>query len=172
MKRLMAATAAIALFLVWLKDGGVSVVVIVIAAVVMAVFVGVFWLAAGFVLGGIADVSSDRHQKRETNADGAIIAYRKVVKTDHGDFFSVSYGAKGHNSVTGLPRGWYQDGWNTSDRIPTVKNTSGIYAVKTSDNPELENYPGVLVKVELSGRVIESETGYRAQHCRVVEVLE
>ena len=99
--------------------------------------------------------------------DGRIIAYRYVIKDE-----------KGYMSVTqaGLSRngGTWDDGYLESDRVPTMKNSSGIYAAKSPHSSALSEFHGqgyTLVKVELSGRVIESTDGYRAQCCQVLEEL-
>ena len=56
-----------------------------------------------------------------------------------------------------------------------MKNRNGIYAAKTPDSPVLEefnNSGNVLCQVELGGKYIEGEMGYRAQHCRVIKILK
>lgn len=104
----------------------------------------------------------------EFNADGTIVAYRYFIRDE-----------KGYMSITknGLSRngGSWPGGYLESDRVPTLKNTNGIYAAKTADSPILEPYRGqgyTLAKVELSGRVIEAEFGYRAQRCIIIKELE
>jgi hypothetical protein len=119
--------------------------------------------------------SDPRHQVPEVDVNGSVIGYRYFnVASEDGTLFSIGVGMTGDkvNPITGVHRGWYKDNWNVSDRVPTLKNDSGIYAAKTPDSPLLDGYGGVLAKVELSGRVIEGEYGYRAQFCRVIEILE
>lgn len=110
----------------------------------------------------------------EMNRDGSIIAYRVFEMVD-GVPWSVGNGIVGDNPITGRERGSYLGGWNISDRVPTLNNTSGIYAAKRPESAILDVYrdPGtVLAKVELSGRVVEGERGYRAQYCRILNVIK
>lgn len=73
--------------------------------------------------------------------------------------------------------------WTTNsldaDSSPEINNTNGIYSAKTIYSHILkEFYKGFgdignfkLVKLLLSGKVIESEYGYRAEHADIIEVL-
>lgn len=112
----------------------------------------------------------------EYGANGAIIAYRYFELLEDGTLASVGKGAtRPTNPITNRPAWSYRGGWNISDRVPTLNNTSGIYAAKHARSHILETYAKegtVLAKVELSGRIIEAEYGYRAQRCRVLEILE
>lgn len=117
-------------------------------------------------------INDRRHKIPEVDRRGTVIAYRYFQMSSKGVLHSVGAGMVGKNPITKRERGSYKGGWNTSDRIPTLKNTHGIYAAKTWDSPILKDYQGdntVLAKVELSGRIVEGEYGYRAQHCRIVE---
>lgn len=102
---------------------------------------------------------------------GSIVAYRYFLVDGDGNFRSVN--------VEGYKRGhvWTRDNpFQVSDRVPTAKNKSGFYAAKKPLSPILSEYKGkdgfVLTKVELSGRVVETEYGFRAQNCRILEFLE
>ena len=72
---------------------------------------------------------------------------------------------------------WGDDGLE-ANAMPTKDNAVGIHAAKRPDSPELLWWSSslawnmILVKLELTGTVVEHETGYRAQHARVLEVLE
>jgi hypothetical protein len=113
------------------------------------------------------------HSVPEIERDGRIIAYRYFWVMD-GEYYSVGAGIVGDNPITRRNRGHYLNGYNISDRVPTLNNESGIYAAKTPNSPILQDYKDddhVLARVELSGRVIEGEYGYRAQRCRILEVL-
>lgn len=72
--------------------------------------------------------------------------------------------------------GKWVDGFLEADRIPADDNTNGIYAAKWPDSPELSslklNPHTVLVKLALSGRVIECEFGFRAQYADIIEVVK
>jgi hypothetical protein len=117
-------------------------------------------------------IADHSHKIPEFDHSGAVIAYR-YFDVEDGELHSVGYGATGHNPVTKRSKGSYAGGWNIADRVPTLNNTHGIYAAKTPNSPILDDYNilgSVLAKVELSGRVVEGEYGYRAQYCRVLEV--
>jgi hypothetical protein len=119
-------------------------------------------------------ITNPRSNEPEISKEtGSIIAYRYFDYVD-GEYWSMSSGIVGQNPITNRPRGNYQGGWNISDRVPTLNNKSGIYAAKKKNSPILRDYAaaGTLAKVELSGRVIEGEYGYRAQYCRILEVYE
>jgi hypothetical protein len=114
-------------------------------------------------------------QQVETGPDGEVIGDRYFEKIN-GKYYSVGAGlAGGKNPITGRDRGDYAGGWNIADRVPTLKNKSGIYAAKTINSHILDPYNhegAVLAKVELSGRVVEGDYGYRAQYCRILETYE
>jgi hypothetical protein len=72
------------------------------------------------------------------------------------------------------PAKW-RNGKLTSDREPSENSMHGIHFTKRSDHPELDNYmkwsgDTVLVKCALSGTVVETEQGFRAQHAKVIGV--
>jgi hypothetical protein len=69
-----------------------------------------------------------------------------------------------------------------ADKVPQIKNTNGIYAAKNSKSHILFPYSfptfngeGIqkasLVRILLSGKVIESTFGYRAEHADIIEIL-
>lgn len=133
------------------------------------------------VFGGLKYVAYDlpREERRSKQVEygphGSVIAYRYFECLPDGELYSVGKGvARPNNPITRRPAGSYRGGWNISDRVPTIKNTAGIYAAKQPYGV-LDDYrhPGlVLAKVELSGRIVEHEYGYRAQRCNVLEILE
>jgi hypothetical protein len=93
-----------------------------------------------------------------------IIAYKYLNQDENGNFYS-SYGI--------IPAKW-ENGSLDADKIPEDDNTHGIYAAKKSLSPILENYKNnkrKLVKLFLSGKVIEFRYGFRAEHADIVEVL-
>jgi len=115
-----------------------------------------------FSLGGKSSSENSDHTVAEYNSDGTIIAYRWFRRDSHGNLYSVTRNDK------------YEGGWLTADRVPTMKNSNGVYAAKTPNSPVLDEYNNsgnVLCRVELGGKYIEGETGYRAQHCRVIEII-
>lgn len=66
----------------------------------------------------------------------------------------------------------WEGGCLTADRVPTASNTNGIYAAKSQKDPELARYRSdVLVKLVLSGTVIEHQRGFRAECAEILEVL-
>jgi len=69
---------------------------------------------------------------------------------------------------------WY-DNELEADVIPTEENNHGIYAMKSRKNPILYEYMDKyrkLVKLALSGIIIEANEGLRAQHAQIVEILK
>ena len=110
----------------------------------------------------------ERHKVSEIDVSGIVIAYRYFDRLPDGTLTSIGKGL----TVDG---GTYPGGFKRSDRVPTLRNTNGIYAAKTPDSPILDDFRGygdVLAKVKLSGRIIEGEYGYRAQYCEVIKILE
>jgi hypothetical protein len=101
--------------------------------------------------------------------NGRFIAYRRyrkigVDKHGHPLFFSM------YRSV--LHRG----GYLKADKKPTENNSSGIYAMKRPDDPQLSEMiiPGqtALVEVRLWGNYVEGTRGYRAEECLAIRVLK
>jgi hypothetical protein len=69
---------------------------------------------------------------------------------------------------------WDENGELEADREPSEHTSHGIHFTKAFDNSELRNYfypDSVLVKCALSGTVIETEQGFRAQHAQIIGVL-
>lgn len=105
------------------------------------------------------------HRKVEYDNVGNIIAYKYLVQQQDGlhSFVGDTF--------------WEGDSL-TADKIPTEDNTHGIYCAKTFDNPILKRYAGSnnvrlvrLVKLLLSGIVLEFDHGFRAEHADIIEVL-
>lgn len=114
----------------------------------------------------------ERHTRVEYDEDGCIIGYRyfSVVPDDNGGYVlaSIGYGA-------GVDGGTYPGWTKRSDRVPTIWNKSGIYAAKTPDSPILEQYREdgyIKARVRLYGKVVETEYGYRAQYCDILNVMD
>jgi hypothetical protein len=106
------------------------------------------------------------HAKIEMDNAGTIIAYKYLHYDENNKQFNspiTSYGAIWKNNSI------------TADQIPSDDNTNGIYAAKTYNSPILQDYSRhcnvKLVKLLLSGRVIEFRFGYRAEHADILEVL-
>jgi hypothetical protein len=103
------------------------------------------------------------HRKVETDNAGNIIAYKYLIQEQDG-----------FHSFHGLTL-WADDSL-TADAMPTEDNTNGIYCAKTHDSPILTRYSKGrsyvrLVKLLLSGVVLEFSHGYRAERADVLEVL-
>lgn len=121
-----------------------------------------------------------RHEKIEWECEdeGTVTAYRYLdVMRDKGtvEFSSGTMGIIRKNHILNRSAASWRGAMNVADRIPTMKNKSGIYAAKTPDSPILRAYrepDTVLVKLRLSGRIIEADYGYRAQKAEIVEILE
>lgn len=161
-------------------DGGICLGAIIFAAFVgFIVFPDAYDGARGFAsdLRQVLPITDPRADEPEISRDGSYIGYRYFTKFESdGSLHSVGKGAVvGWNPITGRHSHDYSGGWNISNRVPTLKNESGIYAAKKQDSHILAPWAHgdhVLAKVELSGRVIEGEYGYRAQYCRILEVYE
>ncbi len=72
------------------------------------------------------------------------------------------------------PDAIWHNGELTADHVPTEDNTHGIYAMKTRKNKTLYSFAGSdrrLVRLALSGTVVEANEGLRAEHAQIVEVL-
>lgn len=98
----------------------------------------------------------------ERDEQGAIIGYKWLAHAEGGGpLISPLYHTRWENDEL------------SATRPPTDDNTDGIYAAKTPDSPILTGYRqwGVLVRLLLSGIVIEYNYGYRAQHAQIMEIL-
>lgn len=101
-----------------------------------------------------------RYNKVEKDNAGNITAY-KVLKLIGNIFYSPIY----------------QDTrWDNqechSPYAPNENNTSGIYCAKTPNSPILTNYKKAgyaLVRLILSGTVVEGNYGYRAEHAQILD---
>jgi len=94
----------------------------------------------------------------EMDEQGAIFAY-KILRQDERGFSSP------------LKKTFWDHGELEADVLPTRENESGIYCVKSRKSQVLSGYKGRMVKIVLSGQIVEGETGFRAQHAQIVEVL-
>lgn len=68
----------------------------------------------------------------------------------------------------------WRDGELHADQEPSENTMFGIHCTKRMDNPALNDYTksslSVLVKCALSGTVVETEQGFRAEHALIVGV--
>jgi len=137
---------------------------------ILVIFLSIAWEQFKEGRGRLYDIVHARHRIAEHDASGAVIAYRWFMEDLDGSFRSMT--------SFGRSRGARWDRENliqTSDRVPTAKNTHGFYAAKTPDSPILKpfRFPGaVKARVQLSGRVVESEYGFKGQHCLLLEIVE
>lgn len=101
--------------------------------------------------------------------NGAIVGYKVLFK--RGDSL---YSPCSQYDCTRV--GKWVDGFLEADEIPADDNTNGIYAAKWPDSSELSalklNPHTVLVKLALSGHVIECEFGFRAQYADILEIVK
>lgn len=106
------------------------------------------------------------HQKVEVDNAGNIIAY-KYLEWDEPNGAFKSFGW--------ITFAIWSDHSLTADEIPAEENTHGIYCAKTPNSPILARYAKYerarLVKLMLSGVVVEYDHGYRAEHADILEVL-
>lgn len=68
----------------------------------------------------------------------------------------------------------WKNGELTANEVPSEHTTFGIYFTKRPDHPELNQYcrfypegKWVLVRCALSGTIIETEQGFRAEHAQI-----
>lgn len=114
------------------------------------------------------DYIDPRHTVTEYDTDGSIIAYFIKLAGSDGSLYPVT--------TNGMPSGVWEPGqlFHMSDRVPTKRNSNGIYAAKTWDSPVLDPYrkPGsVLEQVRLYPRVIEGQYGFRAHGVERIKTL-
>lgn len=108
-----------------------------------------------------------QHSKVEKDNGGNIIAYKYLVWDEEKQIFkSFSHYAK--------VKDWVGNSmW--ADEPPHEGNTNGVYCAKTPNSPILVSYSKhadvKLVKLLLSGVVLEYTHGYRAEHADILEVL-
>jgi len=105
-------------------------------------------------------------QKLEIDEQGTIYGY-KYLRVDN---------EKIYHSIINISNNvaWYNNELE-ADKIPDENNSNGIYAMKSVKNPILKDYQKSdrhLVKLALSGIVVEANEGLRAQHAQIVEVLQ
>jgi hypothetical protein len=100
--------------------------------------------------------------RAEELADGRLVGYKMLWVDGDGGL---------HSPVAcGTPL--WEDGRLMADRVPDQANTNGIYCTKSPKDPALARYvDSVLVRLALSGTVIEHERGFRAEHAEILEVL-
>ena len=122
---------------------------------------------------------SKKYQEPERDEQGTLYGYKVlIINLENGEFFSPVY-----------PTPWSKEGTLEADREPDESNKHGIYCVKRIDDHELVEVNewltsklrsprpysrfvvSVLVKLAVSGTVIEGETGFRGQHARIIGVL-
>ena len=103
------------------------------------------------------------HRQIEHDNAGAIIGY-KYLTAD----------IEGFHSLHGDCALWLNNSLD-ADELPQENNTNGIYAAKTFDSPILGQYKNDnrrLVKLMLSGKVLEFTYGFRSEHADILEVIE
>lgn len=112
------------------------------------------------------------HERIEFDSAGAIVGYKYLIWDRRRNLFRSLSKPEGWT----LPLCYWIDNSLEADKIPNEENTNGIYAAKTPDSPILERYGKIkrmrLVKLLLSGVVIERELGFRAEHADILEVLD
>ncbi len=102
-------------------------------------------------------------QRLEIDEQGTIYGYKYLLQRSDGQFASPQY-----------PEIVWQGGELEADREPAGDNSHGIYAMKSRKNKTLYRYAAAgrhLVRLALSGTVVEANEGMRAQRALIVEVL-
>jgi hypothetical protein len=156
--------ASVAFTLVhWLTFYAVLIVILAMSWAMLRTGGVMFAEAAGYADFYNQQMEIGRQQRAleevEYDDDGAIISYRYVYDLqDGGSPLSVT--------ANGLSRGGkWEGGFLQADRIPTMKNKSGVYSCKKPNDPELEFYaaPGRRkVKIKNWGKVVEHKRGYHS----------
>jgi hypothetical protein len=116
-----------------------------------------------------------QYQEPEVDEQGTYYGY-KVLNEYH------NFDADIHRLVS--PRYtvmWGENGSLAADKVPNEHSMHGLHFTKRPDHPELRNYvadyesslrskKSVLVKCALSGVVVETEQGYRAEYAQIIGV--
>lgn len=115
------------------------------------------------------------YQEPEQDEQGTYYGYKILVfcTCGCGDIISPRY-----------PAHW-KNGELQADREPNERTQMGIHFTKRPDNPCLQDYLGVdpfgiffgkgqslLVHCALSGTIVETEQGFRAEHAQIIEVYD
>lgn len=123
------------------------------------------------------------YQTPQQDEQGTLYGYKILhlyIPSEFYNYYVYVYGKKirysnvlispSYNSV-------WEDGELESDQIPDELSMHGIHCTKRMDNEVLANYvtyreglTNVLVMCALSGTVVETEQGFRAQHAKIVGV--
>jgi len=138
-------------------------------------------IALGLMVGGIffavalnsnnirefMDIGKEIPLPMRTDKNGQIVAY-KVYRI-------AGYDQQNNPNLVSVTRDvFHSGGYLQADQKPTEQNTSGVYAMKSSSDPELEKYsgPGTLIaEVRMWGEYVEGSRGYRAEHCQAVKII-
>lgn len=103
-------------------------------------------------------------QRLEIDEQGTIYGYKYLSLVD-GVF---------HSPMVGFGGAAWENGELEADQEPTENNSNGVYCMKSRKSPVLSRYARencYLVRLALSGTVVEANEGMRAQHALIVEVL-
>ena len=104
------------------------------------------------------------YQEPERDEQGTLYGY-KVLLFQYGEIISPQ-----------CPVHWSRDGVLVADRVPTERNTNGIYCTKRDSDEQIYSYyrsyrnTGFVVRLALSGTVVETETGFRAEKAQIIAV--
>ena len=112
------------------------------------------------------------YQEPEQDEQGTFYGYKILYRDGQRGLISPRY-----------PAVWH-DGQLTSNHVPNERSMYGIHFTKRPDHPELDNYMrpfggsayfydrAILVKCALSGTIVETEQGFRAEHADIIGVYE
>lgn len=136
------------------------------------------WTFIGTSTGSASPSATDAHypyQEPERDEQGTFYGYKILWFHVEGMFFiSPRYQVQ-----------WGSNGCLTSDVMPRENHMHGIHFAKRPDHPNLGEYvvdewsigqyrgrfESMLVKCALSGTVVETDQGFRAQHAQIIGVL-
>jgi hypothetical protein len=105
------------------------------------------------------------YQVPEQDEQGTLYGYKVLTKCNCGC---------GRLTSPRYPVEW-NNGELVADRVPQEDSMHGIHCTKRPDHPGLATYQygsTVLVHCALSGTIVETEQGFRAEHAQIVGVLE
>lgn len=104
------------------------------------------------------------YQEPEQDEQGTMYGYKVLHREGFGGFTSPRFHAFWHN------------GELTADRVPSENSMHGIHHTKRRNHSELGQYTwsndAILVRCALSGTIVETEQGFRAEHAQIIEVYE
>jgi len=132
---------------------------------------------------GNSTASYSRISPTDVEARG-LFSYQEPEQDEQGTFYGYKVLHRHCRSCCELSSPRFYSEWHHgelhSDRVPSGRSMHGIHFTKCPDHPELRQYIeysylysySVIVKCALSGTIVETEQGFRAEHAQIIGVLE